>query len=108
MMKRLVLVAVLLSAMIAAQAQQVAAYPIHWWTGMKWNQLQVMVMVRGNKVAATVPMIKMKPEGMELAPGVHLKQIKRVNNPNYIFFDIEIAAHAQPGWITLPFIGKKD
>lgn len=105
MVNRLVLMMVLLSAMVAAQAQQVAAYPTHWWTGMKWNKLQVMV--RSEKIAATVPMVKMKPKGMELAPGVHLKQVKRVDNPNYIFFDIEIAQHAQPGWITLPFIGKK-
>ncbi|MGN7786058.1 alpha-amylase family glycosyl hydrolase [Niabella sp. 22666] len=104
MMNRLVLMMVLLCWTGWVQAQSVAVYPTHWWTGMQWNQLQLMV--RGDKVAATVPMVKMKPEGMQLAPGVHLKQIKRVANSNYIFFDLEIAGNAQPGWITLPFVGK--
>ncbi|MCH5718615.1 cyclomaltodextrinase N-terminal domain-containing protein [Niabella hibiscisoli] len=105
MMNRLIYIIVLLSVFSFAKAQQVTVYPTHWWTGMKWNQLQLMV--RGDKVAATVPMVKMKPEGMELAPGVHLKRIQRVANSNYIFFDLEIAGNAQPGWITLPFVGKK-
>lgn len=87
------------------QAQPAKAYPTHWWTGMQWNKLQVMV--RGDNIAATVPMVKMKPEGMELAPGVYLKLIERVANKNYVFFNLEIGARAKPGWITLPFVGGK-
>ncbi|MFT4093680.1 MAG: alpha-amylase family glycosyl hydrolase [Niabella sp.] len=84
---------------------QVTVYPANWWTGMKWNKVQLMI--RGEKLADKIPMLKMKPEGMELAPGVHLTRIERVANHNYIFFDIEIADNARPGWITLPFIDKK-
>src|SRR5690606_5180771 len=73
--------------------------------GMKWNTVQLMI--RGKNIAESVPMVKMRPEGMALAPGVRLKQIDHAENKNYVFFDIEIDATAKPGWITLPFVGKK-
>ena len=85
--------------------QQVAVYPTNWWVGMKWNKVQLMV--RGDKIATSVPMLKIGSEGMELAPGISLKKIERVANPNYIFLNVEIADNAQPGFITLPFITKK-
>ena len=49
-------------------AQEVKVYPTHWWAGMKWNKLQVMV--HGEKIAEQFPMIKMGPEGVKLATGV--------------------------------------
>ena len=63
-------------------------YPTNWWVGMKWNKVQLMV--RGDKIATSVPMLKIGSEGMELAPGISLKKIERVANPNYIFLNVEI------------------
>ncbi|WP_460765170.1 alpha-amylase family glycosyl hydrolase [Niabella terrae] len=83
---------------------QINVYPTHWWTGMKWNRVQLMI--RAKDIAASVPQVKMKPEGMELARGVYLRNIRRVTNKNYIFYDIEIGPTAQPGTVRLPFIGK--
>ncbi|MEO7764394.1 MAG: alpha-amylase family glycosyl hydrolase, partial [Ferruginibacter sp.] len=77
-------------------------YPTHWWTGMKWNKLQVMV--HGKNVADNFPMIKMGPEGIKLATGVRLMKINRVENPNYIFLDIAIDASAKPGKFNFPFL----
>lgn len=90
---------------ILSYGQQVTVYPAHWWTGMKWNKVQLMV--RGDKIGDAVPMIKMAPEGVELAAGVHLRKVERVANKNYVFLNIEISEEAKPGWITLPFISKK-
>lgn len=85
-----------------AQTTDVKCYPTHWWTGMKWNKLQVMV--HGDKIADNFPMIKMGPNGIKLATGVSLTKINRVENPNYIFLDLVIDATAKPGKFTFPFL----
>ncbi|HNU87642.1 MAG TPA: glycoside hydrolase family 13 protein [Ferruginibacter sp.] len=77
-------------------------YPTHWWTGMKWNKVQVMV--HGDNIADHFPMIKMGPAGMKLAAGVSLVKINRVENPNYVFLDLVIDAAAKPGKISFPFV----
>lgn len=83
---------------------QIELYPQNWWVGMKWNEVQLMI--RGSRIADKIPMIKMKPQGMELSPGVHLTKIERVDNKNYIFFNLKIDENAKPGYITLPFVDK--
>ncbi|MEP7237981.1 MAG: glycoside hydrolase family 13 protein [Ferruginibacter sp.] len=88
---------------VAAFAQEkYECYPTHWWTGMKWNKLQVMV--HGKKVADNFPMIKMGHEGVKLATGVRLTKINRVENPDYIFLDLSIDATAKPGKFNFPFL----
>ncbi|HUS00572.1 MAG TPA: alpha-amylase family glycosyl hydrolase, partial [Chitinophagaceae bacterium] len=77
-------------------------YPTHWWTGMKWNKVQVMV--HGDKIADKFPMIKMGVNGVKLSTGVSLLKINRVENPNYIFLDLAIDASAKPGKFTFPFV----
>ncbi len=81
---------------------EIACYPTHWWTGMKWNKIQIMV--HGKNVADNFPMIKMGPEGVKLATGVRLTKINRVENPNYIFLDLAIDASAKPGKFSFPFL----
>lgn len=80
----------------------VNVYPTHWFTGMKWNKLQIMV--HGEKIAEQFPIIKMSANGMKLATGVRLVGISRVENPNYIFLDLIIDASAKPGKFSFPFI----
>src|SRR6478752_5531488 len=77
-------------------------YPTNWWTGMKWNKVQVMI--HGDKIADHFPMIKMGPKGVKLATGVNLMMINRVENPNYVFLDLSIDATAKPGKFTIPFV----
>jgi len=81
-------------------------YPTHWWTGMKWNKVQVMI--HGNKIADDFPMIKMGPGGVKLATGVNLIKINRVENPNYIFLDLVVDASAKPGRFSFPFVKNTD
>jgi neopullulanase len=77
-------------------------YPVHWWTGMKWNKVQVMI--HGDKIADQFPMIKMGAAGIKLATGVRLVKINRVENSNYIFLDLVIDANAKPGKFRFPFV----
>ena len=90
------------SCFIYAQIGDIKLYPTHWWPGMKWNKVQVMV--HGDKIADKFPMIKMGPGGVKLGTGVNLTKINRVENPNYIFLDLVIDASAKPGKFTFPFL----
>ena len=90
------------SILLFSQAENIKCYPTHWWTGMKWNKLQVMI--HGDKIADKFPMIKMGPNGVKLATGVRLLKINRVENPNYIFLDLVIDATAKPGKFSFPFL----
>lgn len=88
--------------LIAVLSQtSIKCYPTHWWTGMKWNKLQVMVY--GDKIANDFPMLKMPVTGIKLAPGVSLIKINRVENPNYIFLDLVIDPAAKPCKFSFPF-----
>lgn len=70
-------------------------YPTNWFTGLKDNNLQLMV--KGEGVAHKVPAIKMSAAGMQLADGMTLKSIERTENPNYLFLNITINPAAKPG-----------
>jgi glycosidase len=106
MKKLMIAVCSLLSfSSVLAQAE-IKCYPTHWWTGMKWTKLQVMV--HGDKIAYEFPMIKMKAGGMKLATGVRLTKINRVENPNYIFLDLVIDETAKPGSFNFPFLKNKE
>jgi len=85
-----------------SQTDSIKCYPTNWWTGMKWNRVQIMV--HGDKIAEKFPMIKMGPDGVKLATGVSLTKIERVENPNYVFLDLIIAATAKPGKFSFPFL----
>ena len=78
---------------LSAQPESYTCYPSHWWKGMKWNKVQVMVY--GKSIADDFPMIKMGPKGVVLAPGVYLIKINRVENPNYVFLDLAICKKYQ-------------
>lgn len=84
---------------------QPTIYPTNWFTGLKDNNLQLMI--RGEGVANKVPMIKMTPAGITLAEGMTLKSIQRTENPNYIFLNITINATAKPGIRNIQ-LGPKD
>ncbi len=90
------------SIVLFSQTENIKCYPTNWWVNMKWNKLQIMV--HGDRVADKFPMIKMGPDGVKLAAGVHLVKINRVENPNYVFLDLIIDAAAKPGKFSFPFL----
>jgi glycosidase len=90
-------------------AQNIEVYPTHWWIGMKNPNLQLML--RSEKIADKIPMVKMVAGGVKIADGITLTQIERVDNPNYIFLDLVIDKNARAGARTFSFgtgAGKVD
>lgn len=68
--------------------------PMFWWVGMKNPKLQLVV--HGDKIAEREVKLNY--------PGVKLTQVHKVENPNYLFLDLDISATAKPGTFTIAFI----
>jgi glycosidase len=100
-MKKLVLA---ISAMLPALWANAAPYaiqhvePLHWWVGMKWSDLQVMV--HGEKIAELEPALSY--------PGVRIAGVERTDNPNFLFVNLKIGATTRPGDIKLQFRRGKE
>ncbi|WP_435355084.1 glycoside hydrolase family 13 protein [Emticicia sp. SJ17W-69] len=62
--------------------------PSNWWVGMKNPNLQILVY--GKNIATSN--LSLKPYS-----GVKLKKIQKVENPNYLFIDLEIAKNTKAG-----------
>lgn len=93
-MKRIVffLLFIFWCANIFAQNTSVNCYPTNWWTGMKWNKVQIMIHGNdiGNGDAYTINY-----------PGVKLEKVNKVENKNYVFLDINITPAAKPGMVKI-------
>lgn len=72
--------------------------PANWWVGMKNNKLQLIV--HGNQIANRNVSINY--------PGVTLLKTNKVENPNYLFLDVEISPATQPGIFPIRFEKKGD
>lgn len=88
-MKKNLFVSVLLTcwglALQAANVQHLE--PAFWWTGMKNPELQIMV--HGQNISASQVSIDY--------PGVTLKEVVRVENPNYLFLYLTLSDQTEPG-----------
>lgn len=72
--------------------------PPAWWTGMKNPDLQLMVY--GKNIAETTPEITYN--------GIILKEVIRLENPNYLFINLNISPETKPGSFEIHFKdGKK-
>ncbi len=67
--------------------------PPFWWTGMKNSEVHLMVY--GEDIALTRPSIDY--------PNVSLERIITVENPNYLFLDLDIDKQAEPGDVEIAF-----
>lgn len=67
--------------------------PANWWVGMKYNQVQLLV--HGDRISELEPAIKY--------PGVMIKNIQRVENPNYLFITLAIGNRTKPGQFPIHF-----
>jgi hypothetical protein len=78
-------------------AQQLPALervePMNWWVGMKNPKLQLIV--HGNNIAERTVKLSY--------PGVKLTQVHKVENPNYLFLDLDISSSTSPGTFTIAF-----
>ena len=68
--------------------------PAFWWIGMKNPELQILV--HGEKISNS----KVKID----YPGVTVKEIVSVENPNYLFIYLDITKEARAGIINIEFI----
>ncbi len=67
--------------------------PAFWWVGMKNPKLQLIV--HGEKIAGRAAKLNY--------PGVKLVAVHKVENPNYLFLDLEVSQIAKPGAFTIAF-----
>lgn len=74
--------------------------PAFWWVGMHNPKLQLIV--HGDKIAWRAVKLSY--------PGVKLIRVNKVENPNYLFLDLEISATAKAGAFNIAFskAGAKD
>jgi len=94
-MKRFLIVAIFICLSIQSFAQQkdYKCYPTNWWTGMKWNKVQIMI--HGDAIANA-------GGGFSINyPGVKLAKVNKVENPNYVFLDLAIAPTTKPGVLKI-------
>ncbi|XZF13438.1 glycoside hydrolase family 13 protein [Chitinophagaceae bacterium MMS25-I14] len=84
---------------VCAQVVQVKRVePLNWWTGMKNSQVQLLVY--GEHIGSAHVQMNY--------PGVVLRGVHQVENPNYLFVDLDISPLAKPGFIHLMFSSGKD
>lgn len=100
-MKRIVffLLFIFWCANIFAQNTSVNCYPTNWWTGMKWNKVQLLV--HGESSLANEK-IKIN------YPGITVTKVVPLENPKYLAVDITISATAKPGTVKVEFSSGGD
>ncbi len=94
---RILLVLFLLTGLSATTFAQIPELervePMFWWVGMKNPKLQLLI--HGERIAE---------RNVSLSyPGVKLTRVNKVENPNYLFLDLEILANAKPGAFRISF-----
>ena len=95
-MKSIILIAVVMGAGTAQAYQIEHLEPAFWWAGMKEPKLQLMVHAKDIQQAQ-----------VELNyPGVKLTGLQKVQNPNYLFVDLELSPDVKPGSFELVFTNK--
>jgi glycosidase len=72
--------------------------PPNWWTGMKDQNLQLLV--HGNAVSETTPVINY--------PGVMIQKVNMADSKNYLFLDLYISSTAKSGGFAIFFIKEGD
>jgi glycosidase len=93
MRKLTIILLVLLSANVWAQPKLDHVEPMFWWTGMKNPKLQLLV--HGQNIGSLTASLNYA--------GVKLVETHKVENPNYLFVDLEIAANAKAGKFPITF-----
>lgn len=76
-----------------ANTQNVKLYPTHWFTGMKWNQVQLLLHAPN--------LGQGKPTASISYPGVSLRRVQTTESPNYLLLDVTIAPIAKAGTINI-------
>lgn len=84
---------ILVFCVFTSQAQKAdieRVNPTNWFVGMKNPNVQLMIYGKNLKANNVI----LKPY-----TGVKLKKIHKVENPNYLFLDLEISKNTKPGYL---------
>jgi glycosidase len=96
-MKKIYLLALLFFAFDTVFAQKLdRVEPMFWFTKMDNPKLQLLV--HGENISISEVALNY--------PGVTLTKINKVENPNYLFLDLEISAEAKAGEFPISFTSK--
>lgn len=82
-------------------AQYAEVYPTNWWTGMKWNKVQLIL--RGNE--------NLSSEKISISyPGVQLVKKHAFENNKYVALDLIISSSTKPGIVKIECVknGQKN
>jgi len=96
--KKILLISLfILSANVHAFAQKFERIePMFWFTGMHNPKLQLLV--HGDNIALSTVTLTY--------PGVKLVKVNKVENPNYLFLDLELSAAVKAGTFPINFTAK--
>ncbi len=81
---------------IHAFSQYAKLYPSNWYTGMRWNKVQILV--RGEYEGFKNEKVRIQ------YPGVTLDKISTFENGKYFALDLTITSSAKPGNVPIEFI----
>ena len=95
MCKKLFLFACSIAIAAISFSQYAHLYPTNWYTGMKWNKVQILV--RGEYDGFNNEKVKLT------YPGVQLLNVTPLENGKYMAIDVLINASAKPGLVTIQF-----
>lgn len=100
MVKKLILLTLLLVIQAEVTLAQLPAVeriePLNWWVGFKDQSLQLMV--RGNQIETRSITLNY--------PGVKLVSVQKVENPNYLFVNLQISSTTKSGTFPISFAKK--
>ena len=94
MKKSLILIALALCCLSLHAADIQRVDPPFWYAGMKNTELQVMFYGPG---------ISESSFSMDEYEGVTLKEVCKVENPNYLFVYLDVSPEAEPGFLNFRF-----
>jgi neopullulanase len=86
------LLLILLSIILESNAQHAEVYPVNWWTGMKWNKVQLLVRANVNIAKSKISITY---------PGVSVTKIHRLDNEKYVALDVAVSPNAKPGIVNI-------
>ncbi len=85
-------------SIVALNAQQAIVYPTHWWTGMKYNKVQLLLHTDADHIFPDKMALSINHTGIKVGKITHFK------NKRYLTVDIEIAASTKPSKTSINVI----
>jgi glycosidase len=99
MKKKIISCFAFLLCCIIANAYTTKLYPTNWWVGMKSPKLQLMIHSTYNFAVGNLAFLSSSKD-------VKVVKVHKVENPHYLFVDVEIAPGAKPQSLNFSFGGQ--